>query len=106
MVAPLVKLSSDAATPLYAAHETLQSVNLTLSSAGMSMWWAVCCDAATHYCQDSAANPVLKDGGDGCAGIWFLTSSEPVGGGVFTSFYTHTHTHTHTHNGLILLLRI
>ena len=78
----LVKLSADAATSLYTSRGMLQGLNLTLNSQDSSVWWAVCCDASTDYCRDSAANPVLEDD-DGCVGIWLLTSSRPVGGAVF-----------------------
>ena len=60
-----------------------EGVNLTLNSlgTGSSQWWSICCDADSDYCRESAANPVLRDD-DGCAGIWFRTSSQPLGGGV------------------------
>ena len=88
---PLVLLTSDAAVPLYTSRGGLQGVNLTLNRASESSssiwWWAVCCDGGSDYCRDSAANPVLDDGdNDGCAGIWFVTSSQPVGGVLSLSF--------------------
>jgi hypothetical protein len=85
VVNPLVKLSADAAVPLYRSEDLQQGVNLTLKSEGAMSWWSLCCDSASDYCRESAADPVLADD-NSCAGIWFLTSSEPVGGGVFSRF--------------------
>ena len=87
VVNPFVKLSADASVALLSKSSVLEGVNLTLNSlgTGSSQWWSICCDADSDYCRESAANPVLRDD-DGCAGIWFLTSSQPLGGGVFSRF--------------------